>query len=544
MPEMVKRTWMQIQAQFEGLTPSAKWLIGTLLVLGTLIVTIVLNFAAQPSMVPISQFASSRGDEVLAKLQSAGIEAQREGMQIRVPVERREDAILLLVEQNMLSEDASAAFDALVGNATPWATSEQNQRAYQLAKQKVLANIIRNMKGVKAAEVVIDMPVRRGFGDTHVSPSASVAITSEGRGVHPKQMVEAVAGLISGAVSSMKPSDVNVTIDGRLFRADSADDMLPTHMLELVHGLEDRHRRKIEDYLSYIPGVRVAVNVQVTDVAKQHEVKTERERSEPLRSEETRERTLRNVQDAGAPGVRSNAGVSIEGSGGSGIEETETEERREFGEKPIVLQSETVRSGHTVERVNVSVGVPRAYFVHVYKAQNPTVTDEPDDTVLQPIVTGELAKIQRQVEPLIQSDSAGTVAAAMVPDDTYLALRPRAPEAAGLGAMLVDTGGVSKVGGVGLLALLAVGLMLYMVRKATQQETLPSVEELAGVPPKLPSEEELVGEAEEHESSLAGVELDEDELHSRRVAEQIGELVKANPTEASAILGRWVRRDE
>ena len=63
MPELVQRTWMQIRAQLEGLSSSAKWLIGTLLVLGMLIVGIVLNFAGQPTMVPISQFASNRGEE-------------------------------------------------------------------------------------------------------------------------------------------------------------------------------------------------------------------------------------------------------------------------------------------------------------------------------------------------------------------------------------------------------------------------------------------------------------------------------------------------
>src|SRR5690606_41855000 len=66
-----------------------------------------------------------------------------------------------------------------------------------------------------ALPILIDMPVRRGFGDTHVRPSASVAITTNGRGVNPKQMVEAVAGLVTGAVAAMQPTDVRVTIDGQ-----------------------------------------------------------------------------------------------------------------------------------------------------------------------------------------------------------------------------------------------------------------------------------------------------------------------------------------
>ena len=95
-----------------------------------------------------------------------------------------------------------------------------------------------------------------------------------------------------------------------------------------------------------------------------------------------------------------------------------------------------------------------------------------------------------------------------------------------------------------LLGLISVALMLAMVKKATSREELPSVEELAGCPRTLPSEDELVGEAGEHESSMAGMEVDEDELASRRIADQISELIKANPDEAGALLGRWVRTDE
>lgn len=542
--DQVKRIWMQIRAQLEQLTPTARWLIGTLLVLGALIVGIVLQFAAKPTMVPISQFASSRGDEVLAKLQGAGIRAEREGAQIRVPTEQRDDAILLLVEDDLLSEDAASAFDALVGNASPWATNDQNQRAYLIAKQKVLAGIIRRMKGVKSADVVIDMPQRRGFSDTYVRPSGSVTVATTGRGVNNKELVAAVGGLVTGAVAEMKPTDVRVIIDGRMHAVDDPNQVLPTQVLDLVQGLEERNRRKIEDHLSYIPGVRVAVNVQVTDVAQQRDVKTEREKSEPLRSEETTEMARRNTSGAGAPGVRSNVGVDIEGSGGAGTEETQNTERREYGDKGVVLQQETVRSGHTVERINVSVNVPRAYFVQLHRGRNPQAKDEPDDAALAPMIDSELAVIQKQVEPLIQSDTPGTVVAAMVPDGGFLQYGMPEPQVAGMGAILVEGAG-AKYAGIGLLALAALAFMLYTVRKATQQEVLPTVEELAGVPPKLKAvEDDLVGEAEELESTMAGVELDEGELRSRKVAEQIGDLIKANPNEASAILGRWVRPND
>lgn len=541
--EFVKNTWMQIRAQLEGLTASQKWLIATLLVLGTLIVGILLTVAGRPEMVSISQFASTRPDEVLARLSSAGIDARKDGSLIRVPKDQEERAILALVEGDLLSDDASAAFDALVGNHSPWATNDQNQRAYLIAKQKVVANIIRRMDGVKSAEVVIDMPSREGFGATYVDPTASVAITTQGRGINHKQMVEAVAALVSGTVAKMSPTDVKVIIDGRMFKVNDVNNMLPSETLEYVHNVEQYHQRKIGELLSYIPGVRVAVNVRVDQVSRKSSEEFEYDRSQPLESEETFESVRRDIVDAGEPGPRSNTGLDIAGSRGRGTEETVTKSLTEFKDKPLIRRTNSVHAGHSVEQINVAINVPRSYFVSYYQRLNPDIEAPPDNAALQPIVADQLAQIQRQVEPMILTAAPGTVVAAMIPDEAFLMTTPRTAPPTGIGSVLVDSN-MSKPVGIGLLALLALGLMLMMVRKATQQEVLPSVEELAGVPPRLPSEEELIGEAEELESSLAGVELNESELKSRKIAEQISELIKANPQEAGSILGRWVRHDE
>jgi flagellar biosynthesis/type III secretory pathway M-ring protein FliF/YscJ len=113
---------------------------------------------------------------------------------------------------------------------------------------------------------------------------------------------------------------------------------------------------------------------------------------------------------------------------------------------------------------------------------------------------------------------------------------------AGLSGALEN--GWAKPLGLGVLALVSLGLMLGMVRKATRTPPMASIEELAGVPPTLPAEDELVGEADETDPSMAGIELNEDELRSRKIAEQIGELVKGNPAEAASLIRRWVRTDQ
>lgn len=541
--EFIKRTWLQIQTQLEGLSPSAKWLIGTLIVLGVLVVGLMLAYVSEPETVPITQFVGNRSNEVMARLQAMGIDAEKEGNQIRVPKSQEHEAILALVEGDLMGEDWSAAFDMFLVAQSPWTSDQQNQQAFLIAKQKVLAGIVRKMKGVRSADVVLDIPRYKGFGSNYVKPSASVTIQTQGR-VDRKQLVEAVAALISGAVAEMPPTNVSVIVDGQKLKVDDSNQMLPTEALELVQSLEEYHTRKISEHLAYIPGVRVAVSVQIDRVATKAQEEFQYEKAEPITRQETEEIARYDVRDAGEPGVLPNTGLDIAGSGATGTRETITREMSEFGEKPLILRSQTTMTGHATNRINVAINVPRSFFVQIYRGMNPQAQGEPDDAALAPIVAQQLAQIQQSVEPLIQtSESEGTVVATMIPDASLLEPPPGPPTPTGVGVIFADAGWQKPVG-LGALGLIAIGFMLFMVRKASQQEVLPSVEELAGVPPRLPSDDELVGEAEEMESTLAGVELDETEIRSRKIAQQIGELVKANPEEAGAILGRWVRRDD
>jgi flagellar M-ring protein FliF len=202
-----------------------------------------------------------------------------------------------------------------------------------------------------------------------------------------------------------------------------------------------------------------------------------------------------------------------------------------------------------VQQVSVTVNVPRSYFVKLFKQGKPETTPDPDDAALETIRQAQITQIQAQVEPLIASSTnKGVVKAYMIPDRAGVAMAGMATVAGGGGGGASLNGALDstwiKPAGLSMLALVSLAMMFAMVRKATRQQPMPSVEELAGVPPTLPAEDDLVGEADETEASMAGVELDEDELRTRKIAEQIGEMVKANPAEAASLVRRWVRTEE
>jgi flagellar M-ring protein FliF len=548
--EFLKKSWAQVQAFLGQLSITARWLIGCLMIIFVLVGWLMLQYAASPELMVITQFAGDRQGEVVAKLERSGIPVRTEGGQIQVPAERYSEAMVILVSSDLMAADTSRAFDEMIAHQSPWQSNAQNEQALLLAKQKVLGHIVGKMMGVRSASVMLATPQKQGFGATFVHPSASVNVVMQGRSRVEKPLVEAIAGLVSGALAEMTPHDV-VVIDanrGRQYTVKSADDVAPGETLELVGQLEQRYRDKIGEVLGYIPGVIIAVNVRITPVHTKRIEEYDYESSEPLKTEFTRETERRDVTNAGEPGARPNTGLDIAGSSQGGSFEQINESRNEFNEKNLTRRTHTTETGHTTKQVSVTVNVPRSYFLAVYRQSRPDEKDDPGEEALKPIIEEQLAQIQAQVEPLISVDEdGGMVLAHMIPDrQQLLALTGRGGEAS------AGAGGVSgmlnsawaKPAGLAGLALLSLGIMFGMVRKATQQPEIPSLDELAGIPPKLPGDEEITGEAPEADDTMMGLELSEEELEMRRMTEQIAEMISENPYEAANLVNRWILKDE
>ncbi|MEO0586827.1 MAG: hypothetical protein AAF078_04225 [Planctomycetota bacterium] len=546
--EVLKRSWLQIRQFMEGLTWAHRMLLVMSLCLGLIGVAALVFWASQPERVSIGQYAT-RASEIAVKLNAAGFDAQVDAGSVTVPRGQRDEVWPVLAMEDLLAENAVSAFDDMIKQQSPWTTERQNQRAMLVAKANVLSRMVSNVRGVRSAEVIISEPKDRGFGTGYTPPSASVTVRPES-GASVGAMKEGIAALVAGAVAELRPQDVAV-IDastGRQHKVGDENAIFPTEALELVAKLESQKQLQIESALAYIrPRAIVAVHITTDTIQTQLEEQFDYSETEPLESERQLEEINSTTQDAGEPGVRSNAGLDINGGSQAGTESTRTEREATYRERDVVRRTHTTRRGTNAQTINVTVNVPRGYFVTLWHAENPPAEGEegtnPTDADLEPIRTRELANIERQVQPLVAAESQGLIVAHMVPDDTVL------PAMAGvLPASALDQVFSSQWVGPGsaaLMAMLSLALMLAMVRKATQPESLPSVEELAGVPPTLPDDDDdLIGEVEEQEMSLEGMELDEDELRSRRISEQIGEMIKANPEEAGRIMRRWVSEDE
>ena len=168
-------------------------------------------------------------------------------------------------------------------------------------------------------------------------------------------------------------------------------------------------------------------------------------------------------------------------------------------------------------------------------------------------------KIEALIRPQVRALSSGkglsdqdldklmqqTVSVAMVPMDVPVAVG--ASQQAGFmgGAInLALSGGIVDKAVLGVLGLVAVGMMFMLMRRAGRKSDLPTAEELVGLPPQLASNSDVIGEAVEGDAPLAGIEVGEEQVQAQKMLEQVGDLVKQNPQAAAKLVSRWITSHE
>ncbi|MFG0251594.1 MAG: hypothetical protein ACF8NJ_01820 [Phycisphaerales bacterium JB038] len=204
------------------------------------------------------------------------------------------------------------------------------------------------------------------------------------------------------------------------------------------------------------------------------------------------------------------------------------------------------------ERLTVAIKVPREYIAQIWSVANPDNSDPPTNADLEPIAQVELEEIKTQAATLIVTTKDATD----VSDDVHVSMIPvplsyplggpgqGGEAAAGFGGGVVSNllaGSMIKNVALGGMAAVSLLLMFMMVRKASKPGEMPTAEELVGIPPTLLSEDDqMVGEAEDAIPTLAGLELDDDEVREAKLVEQVDNLIQDEPENVVALINRWI----
>jgi flagellar biosynthesis/type III secretory pathway M-ring protein FliF/YscJ len=245
----------------------------------------------------------------------------------------------------------------------------------------------------------------------------------------------------------------------------------------------------------------------------------------------------------GEAGAGANTSASINGGGGGGG--TTVSSSEDTTSKSQVFPGGTKKHIETpagkAKVLSATVRVPRSHMIAVFKTSSPTV--DPDEAAIQATATAELLKIRGDVKNCLGLDSDSALSVEMYADPSQSAMSAMAVAAAP-SSSATSIAGVSRYAkeiAIGVLAVVSLFMMSNMVKKATPAPVIvpPPVEEET---PILGGAEALAGEASFTNTTLDGMELDEDAVRNQQMLDQVTTMVKENPDGAAALVKRWLNR--
>jgi flagellar biosynthesis/type III secretory pathway M-ring protein FliF/YscJ len=374
--------------------------------------------------------------------------------------------------------------------------------------------------------------------------------------------VEAIAGTVAGAISGLDVRNVRV-VDERSrkqFMPQGDNDFSGGTYLEQQAKTEERVQQKALGLLANIPGVIVVATAVIDatrSTSEELRIAPKNEGSTSLVSRETISETVQTDRtDSGEPGPRSNTEANVATGGGGTSSLTTTDTETEFDARFGHDSKRTEDPGGRPKAISLAVNVPREYVAAVVKeeagdAEKTPTSDEIRDA-WENLVKPD---IERVLRPVVLTDAGmdevaeGAIVVNLMPVAlAAVGLAPASSDGAGGGGVVgtlssLAGGDTVQTGMLVALAVMALGMMLLMVRKAGKSAPLPSAEELVGVPPALQHDEDLVGEADEGETAMAGIEIDDEAMRSRKMLDEVNDMVKNRPDLAASLMTRWLDLD-
>ncbi len=555
----------ELSRRLGELGPSARLLVGSLAIILAMGFFLVSQYAAGPSMSPIKVRVEDKATAI-SRVRELGYEVSDGGTDVILVDVREKRSIAEMLENDGLAptiEDAPSA-----ASSGSWQAESEMQETWRRARVFEAEKNIRMIEGVDGVNILVSTGKRKAFVIDGPAPKASVNVRMKSRELD-RATAESIA-YIALAVENDLDLDHITVVDGGNGRTFTFGDDGSGTGGDYLSKVRDFERDAIERLSRVVrvafPRAMVSVNAQIL-VADINEQKTQI--GKPVKAERSKRtdesRTPSAAGAGGAPGFRSNAGIaqaqmggaaSINGNPAAGgdVATRETEEIENVVGVPGVRTDITQRANHPV-KVTAAILLSEAEVKTAIRA-NADGGGESGGEVTAAELEVEKTRIRTEIiallEPLVDNSSlrdggVGEVKVAIMPFASDSGL-----DTATAGSVVEtfagitegDTGRALKNAGLVGLALVSLAMMFLMVRRSGEPEALPTVEELAGVPPVLDDDaREIVGEADEVTPALVGVELDDDELRRKQMLDQLNELIKKEPTEVATLLRRWMRTE-
>ena len=571
------QTMSQVLARLRDISVSQRvaLLLGGALVAVSLIWLV--QWAASPELVPL--LAQDLQPEELGLVRK-GLESMGEKYQVRgsrvyvSPAANTQAIIAQLQLDEKMPANISTGFAALVEKSDPWISLEENDRRWTLALQREIEHVLKQFQGVQSASVFLNLTGRRpGFSKLPPASSASVTLVMKHGDEVPRELALAAARLVSGAVAGLPVRNVQV-LDaggGSALDWDSEQDAgNALHRLRLQHEQHytETIRRQVPDPKALV-SVQVELNSTTTSSQTETPTKGVAEKEETTSDRQTR------VRRSEQPGVQPNVAVSA-GSGGAdettGKESSKTEMR-----VGTAVKSEATPAGD-IKLVTAAISLSSSYLESVFKRTNPG-GEAPTDAQLEEVFQRERTRLAAQVARLVKPQAEENVAISRYYDTASQPVAAAEPVRA-LDQTLDLARRYAPQTGLGVLALISLAMMLRMSRRASPseafgmelglpREAIEAAKRAAGdvaaasrsgggrAAPSMVSPPAGAGgqdaeatvlmdveQAAAMEGILVAQEVDPSTVQTRKMLDQVSEMVKTDPDTVAAVLEQWVQRHD
>jgi len=553
--DRIRQVIAYINAQLGGLNASQRLAIGLCAALIAVSLLWLMQWSTTPELVPLlnHEFSYAELDGAEEALRANGLQFEARGTRIFVRSSDRHNALRLMYSAGALPDGSLFDMETVVSDQNPFQAPEAREFAQNYARGNELAKIIASSPHVSTCSVMINPKTKRRLGGHTDVPTASVTVNLR-RGVEMSaDMVESFAKMVSGAVAGLKPHNVSI-IDARTLRSYNVPgegDAVTFSYLRIIKQRESHLRDKILGKLADIPGVQVAVTVDL-DTSKRVTQKIQHDAPQPKSEKSKISETSTSRRPAG-PGSVANLGQAIT-AGGSTDSDT-NEETVVENYQPQVSQTETIEQmPFARKRVSAAVGIPRSFIAGIYQARfpdrDPPADDEPEFVKIR---DDQVSRVKTSVERIVMADDPNDVQVDVYPDMDWTVAGGswnRTPA-----GVVLAGGDADEFDAVGLLqsygpqaALVVLALLSLLMVSRIARTTVPSPppsegkreDFSAGEEPMITVGPYTVGQAEAAGSILTGQEVDGEALRFQELGEEVSSLIKEDPEGAAQLIRRWM----
>lgn len=581
----LQKTIAQALARLRDVTPSQKiaLLLGGALVAVSLV--LLAQWAASPELVPLLP-QDLQPDEIA--LLRGGLEALDEPFDIRgsrVYVRsgaNRQALLARLHQQEKLPTNTSAGFAALVAESDPWISQAENERRWIVALQTEIEQVLRQFQGVKNARIFLNLNTGRGRVTRSDPPkSASVTLVMKSDASVQRSLALAAARLVAGAVKGLSPKDVQVLDASGAPAVDwDVEHDATSRLARLLTQVERRYAEKIR---RQTPDPKALISVHVELNSTSSSVQTDQPLKPVTLSEETETEVTTRIHRSEAPGVQPNVGVAVSAGG---ADESHEKERTKTESKPGMKREVTDTPAGDVQLVTAAISLSESYLESVFRHGKPDV-ETPTPEQIEATFQSERARLVKQIAKLVKPQDEANVAISRYYDGA-LALALAEP-AGTLDQTLDLMRSYGPQSGLALLALLSLGLLLRLSRKSDDgesfglelglpEEAIEAAKQAAadvgtvatrpvraargsvgraaarggGGVPVVGSDgqviesvsEAVVQQAAATEGMLVAQEVDAATVQTRKMLDQIVEMIDADPEVVAALVEQWIHKSQ